>query len=774
MTPNLFKKLGNSKRQHSLSTNDGSFRSELFLFFSRLTVVFVSLSCLTLSHNIALGQPTKSVKLGFDDAKIRELVIRRKYGKAARLISEKTDGALLVKGHLLLLAGKPRDALIIFSAVKTPPSGLHDFYHLRNAEAQLKIDEPGKAISHLSKVVKPNLVGTKIRLLKARATALLDKPKEARQAYRKILGSGRSAGKAKALFALAKLELDQKNHAQAFKYLKRLDVEFPSHWLRRRAKPLVKSLKSAKSVYKKRWGRWDTNDIITSAEKLLRAHRNKAVVKTLETLPKKLSDTALNCRKLFALGKALRKLRKWKRARPLLDEAVIECGRINHELTPWALHIAGKAAERLSDEIVAANIYRKQMKDHRTHRLADDGAYFVTRHLVEDQHDLDKAEAELKTFVSQFPDGDMMDRAIFFVAIHAFEKARYKQALRILDLESKLGKQTHNFRNMGRTEYWKARILGKLKRPKEARTQYLDAMRKYPLSWYSILAYSRLKEQDPKAATRAATRLYNTPVTLPFMTPADTSGVRWSQAMALAKHGLPRAAWEKMKGIRGKTAAQTWRMAELLHEAGAVHISHNILRRKLTEYRKSAPIGRARNAWMVAFPKPLKGLMSKAAKKAGVPVHLARSITREESGFHPALESGANAIGLMQLILPTAKSMADSKDGKINGKTLRNPDLNVRLGTRYLRVVYDRSKAVHHLVPAGYNAGAGALRRWLKKRGNIPLDLFVELIPYEEARGYTKRVNSSWATYALLDGQTTGPMYIPQNIFQKGHAPTPK
>ena len=69
-----------------------------------------------MSPSVAFGKPSESVKLGYDDAKIRELVVRRKYDKAARLISEKTDGALLVKGHLLLLAGKPRDALIIFGS----------------------------------------------------------------------------------------------------------------------------------------------------------------------------------------------------------------------------------------------------------------------------------------------------------------------------------------------------------------------------------------------------------------------------------------------------------------------------------------------------------------------------------------------------------------------------------------------------------------------------------------------------------------------------------
>ena len=138
--------------------------------------------------------------------------------------------------------------------------------------------------------------------------------------------------------------------------------------------------------------------------------------------------------------------------------------------------------------------------------------------------------------------------------------------------------------------------------------------------------------------------------------------------------------------------------------------------------------------------------MSDAAEQAGIPVNLARSITREESGFHPGLESSANAIGLMQLILPTARSMAKKADGKINGTSLRRPALNVRLGTRYLRHVYTNTKAVYSLIPAGYNAGGGALKRWLRKRGRLDLDLFVELIPYEEARGYTKRVNSTWGT----------------------------
>jgi soluble lytic murein transglycosylase len=54
-------------------------------------------------------------------------------------------------------------------------------------------------------------------------------------------------------------------------------------------------------------------------------------------------------------------------------------------------------------------------------------------------------------------------------------------------------------------------------------------------------------------------------------------------------------------------------------------------------------------------------------------------------------------------------------------------------------------------VPAAYNAGQGALDRWLRERGELPLDEFVERIPYDETRRYTRRVLQTWGVYAWLD-----------------------
>ena len=81
--------------------------------------------------------------------------------------------------------------------------------------------------------------------------------------------------------------------------------------------------------------------------------------------------------------------------------------------------------------------------------------------------------------------------------------------------------------------------------------------------------------------------------------------------------------------IRGRQVAN----GKNFDASGAVHLSHNILRRQLTSFRRVAPTGDAKFAWEVV-PEALKGLMGDAAKQAGI-LKFARSITREESGFIP-------------------------------------------------------------------------------------------------------------------------------------------
>jgi soluble lytic murein transglycosylase len=61
------------------------------------------------------------------------------------------------------------------------------------------------------------------------------------------------------------------------------------------------------------------------------------------------------------------------------------------------------------------------------------------------------------------------------------------------------------------------------------------------------------------------------------------------------------------------------------------------------------------------------------------------------------------------------------------------------------------------LMIAGYNGGHGNVSRWLDERGDLPLDLWVEDIPYGQTRKYTKRVLSTFWTYNWLYSESRVP-----------------
>ena len=80
---------------------------------------------------------------------------------------------------------------------------------------------------------------------------------------------------------------------------------------------------------------------------------------------------------------------------------------------------------------------------------------------------------------------------------------------------------------------------------------------------------------------------------------------------------------------------------------------------------------------------------------------------------------------------------------------LFEPQVNIQIGGTYLGELYARFQHPA-LALASYNAGPGAVAGWLRARGSLPLDSFVEEIPLEETRGYVKRCLRSFAAYQFL------------------------
>jgi len=147
-----------------------------------------------------------------------------------------------------------------------------------------------------------------------------------------------------------------------------------------------------------------------------------------------------------------------------------------------------------------------------------------------------------------------------------------------------------------------------------------------------------------------------------------------------------------------------------------------------------------RHDFALRYQTPYRTEISDASREANLDPALVFGLTRQESRFIADIASSAGAIGLMQLMPPTAKWVA-RQTGRADfaPRHLDNPALNAQLGTYYLRHVLDRLDGLPVLATAAYNAGPGRAQLW---RGAVPLEgaIYAETIPFNETRDYVKKV----------------------------------
>lgn len=142
----------------------------------------------------------------------------------------------------------------------------------------------------------------------------------------------------------------------------------------------------------------------------------------------------------------------------------------------------------------------------------------------------------------------------------------------------------------------------------------------------------------------------------------------------------------------------------------------------------------------ISYPDPFGDVVATAARDVGVPGEWIYAVMRQESLFNPRAASSANAYGLLQLLLPTAREVAKRRGDPLPQRDdLLRPEINVPLGATFLRELRDRFGGQMLPALAGYNAGPGAARRWLPAQPLEP-DVWIENIPYNETRSYVQRV----------------------------------
>ena len=170
----------------------------------------------------------------------------------------------------------------------------------------------------------------------------------------------------------------------------------------------------------------------------------------------------------------------------------------------------------------------------------------------------------------------------------------------------------------------------------------------------------------------------------------------------------------------------------------------------------SAPGPKNRWAWECAFPRPHAAIVHEAEEESKLDAGLVWAVMRQESAFDPEVISPARAVGLLQLMPETARAVASASKMPLEEVLLQAPGPNITLGARHLRELLDKLGGNTTLAIASYNAGVEAIQRWQSREKSLPLDIWVELIPYGETRGYVSRVMGNLARYGYLDRGEAG------------------
>lgn len=227
---------------------------------------------------------------------------------------------------------------------------------------------------------------------------------------------------------------------------------------------------------------------------------------------------------------------------------------------------------------------------------------------------------------------------------------------------------------------------------------------------------------------------------------------KFERARRLISLGLTDLAKWELYDIERKTANKDYlrqltaeyEKIEQFHRSSAI-ATHRFIQQRREGWDTQRPL------WESAYPKAYDKFVGEASKSFEVPKEMVWAIMRAESAFKRDAISPVGALGLMQVMPKTGEKIAEMLgERNFQPRTLLEPPVVIRLGTRYLQRLSRTFEANRSLMAAGYNAGPHRVKTWLNRFGTLDMDEFIEHIPFLETRNYVKKVITNYQVYASL------------------------
>ena len=387
-------------------------------------------------------------------------------------------------------------------------------------------------------------------------------------------------------------------------------------------------------------------------------------------------------------------------------------------------------------------------------------AFVAVAQIAQDSNNSTDASYFRRAAVNGFSNSIEVAQAQFDLAWEAHQSKNYAESSRMLT-EHLAYYADKNTDNRGRAGYWAARDSERAGKLGEARALYEAMLERYDANWYGYLAKQRL---DSISRTTQAKNFPSDSIVaravanLKTVTVAEESAgaeeeTRITKADQLSNIGLDEWALKELTKAAEKTADSpkiNLSIAQIYRSNDDNVRALNTLRRSFPDYSQMKPEEMTREQWDVFYPLAHWDIIVQESKARNLDPYQVAGLIRQETVFITKARSSANAFGLMQVLVPTARLTA-RKYGvsrEITAESLYEPRLNIQLGTAYLRDQIDKFGRIEY-VAAAYNAGPGRAVQW---RASLPLEMdeWAEAVPFKETRGYVQGVVRNRLQYLRL------------------------
>ena len=432
-------------------------------------------------------------------------------------------------------------------------------------------------------------------------------------------------------------------------------------------------------------------------------------------------------------------------------------------ITHAALFFLGRVHTNLGNNSKSIDYYEKLLSEYPSSSYGDDALYRMGR-LYSISGDGDKAMESFGKVFEIYPSGDKTDESLWELGWIQYREGNYSFAKTTFSNISSCYKGTLLEE---KALFWKANSCNKLGENETAIDLCRQIIGNSNYSYYTFAASELAKELGtniniPAIDTKLSPENPELEILLPDIFEnlnmeyinIDGRVDHITKAVELLNLGFNTSASLEIdsgSSVLKQDPKRVLELATLYYKADDFSNCQKVIYGNLSSIRSGLSGKYLGYTYYLFYPYGFKDIVNSYSADYELDPLFTLAVMRQESSFRPDAGSYAGAQGLMQIMPATGSSIA--KQIGLSGyqdSMLIDPEINIQMGTYYLRQQLNSFDGNLVYCLGAYNGGPGAMSGWVSKWGGIDIDEFIENITYLETRDYIKKVMGNYYFYQML------------------------